>query len=212
MTVRNPFVPRQVLLAVLVAGLVFSLSAVAGDKAVDNAKGAPPVMDEQTKQMMEMMEKLGAPGSQHVDLMKYSGKWKTTNKSWMSPGDPVVTNGISTYKPILGGRFLMEEYKGTFMDKPFEGFGITGYDNQKKEYVNIWMDNLGTMVMIARGNMDASGKVLTMNTEWEDPSGQKSLVRMVTTNQDPNTKIFEMFTTREGQEVKEMEITYARKK
>ena len=213
MTVRNRFTPMRVLPAVLVALLVLSLSAAAGEKAAHKAKGAAPAMDEQTRQMMEMMEKMGAPGPEHAELMKLAGKWKTTNKSWMSPGDPVVTQGTVTYKPLLGGRFLMEEYKGTFMDKPFEGVGITGYDNMKKEYFNVWMDSLGTMVVVARGNMDASGKVLTMNAEFEEPAtGEKTPMRMVTTTLDPNSKKFELYGTHDGQEAKQMEINYTRAK
>jgi len=112
---------------------------------------------------------------------------------------------------MLGGRFLMEEYKGSFMDQPFEGFSVTGYDNTKKEYVNVWMDNMGTMMVISRGTMDPAGKVLTMNSVWEDPtSGESSPIRMVTTFVDANTKKFEMYGTHDGQEAKQMEITYTR--
>ena len=215
MTVRNVSVTKRVLLSLVVAGLAMSLAVLAADKPVEKGKApaAAPAMDEQMKQMMEMMEKMGTPGPQHADLMKLAGKWKVVTKSWMGPGDPMVTEGTAAYKPVLGGRFLMEEVHGVFMDKPFEGMGLTGYDNQHKEYVGTWMDNMGTMIMTSHGSMDASGKVLTMTSEFDDPAtGQKSPVRMVTTFMDPNTKKFEMFENHGGQEVRSMEITYTRAK
>ena len=202
---------RMVFAGMLAAALALSAMALAAEKAA-STKAAAPAVPPEMQQMMEMMEKMGAPGPQHAELMKAAGKWKTVTKMWMGPGEPTVTEGVCTSKPTLGGRFLMDEFKGTFMNKPFEGMGFTGYDNQHKEYVGVWFDTMTTNAMISRGTMDASGKVLTMTTEMEDPSGNKAPVRMVTTFVDANTHRFEMFENHDGQEVRSMEITYTRMK
>ena len=38
-----------------------------------------------------------------------------------------------------------------------------GYDKLKEKYVNLWIDDMSTMVMIAEGTADSSGKVITVN-------------------------------------------------
>jgi hypothetical protein len=211
MSVWSVSLSKRWLMGILLAVIAFSPAALAADTPAGKSQ-APPTKA-QMDEMMAALEKMAAPGPQHTELMKNAGNWNAVIKSWMSPGDPVVTKGSATYKPILGGRFLMEDYKGIMMDKPFEGFGITGYDNTKKEYINVWMDSLGTMMIFGRGTMDASGKVLTMNSQWEDPvTGETASMRMVTTFVDANTKKFEMYGTHGGQETKEMEITYTRAK
>ena len=203
---------RLFLAGILAAAMVIPALALAAEKPA-STKSAAPAVPPEMQQMMERMEKMGAPGPQHAELMKGAGKWKAVTKIWMGPGEPTVTEGVSTSKPMLGGRFLMDEFKGTFMDKPFEGMGFTGYDNQHKEYVAVWFDTMTTNAMISRGTMDASGKVLTMTSEMEDPTtGQKAPIRMVTTFMDANTHRFEMFENHDGQEVKSMEITYTRMK
>jgi hypothetical protein len=202
----------MVFAGMLAAAMVIPAMALAAEKPA-STKAAAPAVPPEMQQMMEMMEKLGAPGPQHAELMKGAGKWKAVTKTWMGPGDPVVTEGVSMSKATLGGRFLMDEYKGTFMSKPFEGVGLTGYDNQRKEYIGFWFDTMSTHAMTSRGSMDASGKVLTMMSEFEDPgTGEKAPVKMVTTFVDPNTRRFEMYENQGGQEVKSMEITYTRMK
>src|SRR5262249_52979692 len=89
------------------------------------AKAAPMSED----QMMAEMMKLATPGPYHEMLKKFAGSWKTETKMWMGPGEPQVSEGTAEASMILGGRFLKQEAKGNFMGQPFEGFGLTGYDN-----------------------------------------------------------------------------------
>jgi uncharacterized protein DUF1579 len=211
MRMQNVSTLKRWLMGIAVVTSVLSLSAIAADTPA--GKSQTPPSKAQMDEMMAAWEKMAAPGPQHAELMKNAGSWNGVIKSWMSPGDPVVTKGSATYKPILGGRFLMEEYKGIMMDKPFEGFAITGYDNTKKEYINVWMDSMGTMMIFGRGTMDPSGKILTMTSQWEDPFTDEVVsMKMVTTFVDANTKKLEMYGTHGGQEAKEMEITYTRAK
>jgi hypothetical protein len=197
------------LAAWLVAGsLILAPAALAAEKPADK-----PAMDPEMAKQMEAWAKIAAPGTQHAEMVKSVGKWKTTIKSWMAPGEPTVTEGSSTCTALLGGRFLQEEFKGTFGEGPFEGFGLTGYDNQHQEYVGTWMDSMGTGIMMTRGKMDPTGKILTMTAEYDDPiTGKKVPMRMVTRHVDADTRVFEMYGMQEGKEVKQMEITYKRAK
>ena len=44
----------------------------------------------------------------------------------------------------MGGRYLHGMFKGTAMGQPFEGASVSGYDNTKKKYFNVWVDSMST--------------------------------------------------------------------
>src|SRR5205085_6861885 len=142
---------RGALLAVtaaLAAAPVFAAEATL-TKAEGDAKSATPggAMDPQMAEMMKM----AAPGPQHLALKPIVGKWKVSTKSYMAPGEPTVSEGSCTNSMILGGRFVQQIVKSTMMGMPFEGMGITGYDNMQKMYTFTWLDNMGTQTMSGTG-------------------------------------------------------------
>jgi len=195
-----------------VCGLLGCCLTLAGTAlaAEQKSAGAGPQPSEQ--EMMEAMTRLATPGPAHAALKALAGSWKTSVKAWTGPGDPMVSEGTSESALVLGGRFLKEEYHGSFMGQPFEGFGITGYDNAEKKYVSAWADTMGTRILVQSGEADPSGRVMTFHGTWEDPvTGKKSPTRMVTHVVDDNTHTFTMYSNYTGQEVKEMEITYTRR-
>src|SRR5205809_928011 len=88
------------------------------------------------KAAMDMMMKMGAPGDQHKWLSSFEGNWNIAVKSWMDPAKPPQeSTGTCESKMVLGGRFLHQECTGSMMGMPFNGMGITGYDNMKKKYI-----------------------------------------------------------------------------
>jgi hypothetical protein len=133
----------------------------------------------------------------------------------MAPGAPAQeSTGTSDFKPIMGGRFVQETSKGMFMGQPFEGMGVTGYDNVKKKYVENWVDSMGTMMEQLEGTADASGKNITMTSEIIDPMSGKKVKHRAIMHLDSDTKrTFEMFGPPPGggKEYKMMEITYTKK-
>ncbi len=165
------------------------------------------------EEMMAAMAKLATPGPMH-DLMKpMMGSWKTTNRSWMTAGEPVVTEGTCENTWIMGNRYMQSEYKGVFDGKPFEGMGLMGYDNQLKEFVSVWCDDMGTGLMMSDGSADPSGKVFTMMSKVPDPvTGKPMNLKMVTKVIDENQHTTSMLSMRGGKEHLDMEITYTRMK
>jgi hypothetical protein len=176
--------------------------------AATSAQTAAPAMDPTMKAQMEQMEKLAQPGAEHAWLKTMEGKWKAVTKSWMGPGDPVVTEGTSDNQMVLGGRYLQSHYVGSMMGKPFEGWGLTGFDNTKKQYSSFWVDNASTAMMVSSGTM--SGKDLTTTTMMDGPDGKPTQVRMVTSVLDDKTHTFTMYVPQGGKDQKWMEITYTR--
>ena len=173
--------------------------------------------EQQSGEDQEMMKKWMAyatPGPEHAFLKHYVGEWETQIKSWMKPGqEPSVSKGEAKGKLILGGRYLKVAHKGTVMGMPFEGFAISGYDNFKKEYLSTWMDNMGTGIMLSHGTVDAAGKILTELSEVDDIfTGNKVRTRSVTTIVNADKIVMEMYMGPEGNEFKNMEAVYIRKK
>jgi hypothetical protein len=162
--------------------------------------------------MAEMM-KYANPGPMHTLLDPLVGTWKTVNKSWMGPGEPVVSEGTCERTWLLGGRFLQSKYSGMMEGMPFEGMEILGYDTKKKEYTSVWIDNMGTMMSVGSGQADQAGKVFTMTSTFDDPvSGKPVPFKMVTKVVDNNSHVFTMIGTRDGKDHTEMEIAYTRVK
>lgn len=163
--------------------------------------------------MMEVYAKLATPGPPHKLLGSMVGTWQTVTKSWMEPQKPPIeSTGTCEQKMVLDGRFLHQKCTGDFMGSPFTGIGVTGYDNNTKKYVSIWMDTMGTGIYFFEGTASEDGKTITQKSQYDDPIEGPMELRSVSKIVDNNTEIFEMYGTgKSGQERKMMEITYTRK-
>ena len=167
---------------------------------------------DQDQAMAEMM-KYSMPGPAHEVLKPMAGDFKAVVKMWQGAGEPQASAGACRNTWVLGGRFLQSDYKGDFMGQTFEGLGFTGYDNMKKQYIGLWMDTMGTMVMISTGTADAASKAITMNSTMDDPTTGKAMpLRSVTKIIDDNQHVYSMYGAYEGKEQLMMEITYTRAK
>ena len=171
----------------------------------EKPKGTEP----QSEEAMEAYMKLATPGEHHEHLGRLVGNWDYTLKMWEpgGNGEPMETAGTMESNWILGGRFVQYKYEGTFMDQPFVGVGLDGYDNGKQEYTGVWMDTMSTFIMSSAGKCDGRGKVRTMLSESVDPSsGQPMKSKWVTTVLDKNSFKSEAFLLLPSGEFKNFEL------
>jgi hypothetical protein len=193
--------------------LVFAASTAfaKGDKKPAETKKQPSPQEQQMAQMMAEMEKLATPGAEHKMLQDEVGMWTTQSKFWMEPGKPPQeTSGTAETKTILGGRFVEEHVTSMMMGKPFEGIGLTGYDNSKKKFIVTWMDSMGTMMIYAEGTGDA--KVRTFMGEETLPDGKKRPFKWVMKFDSPTKHSMEMWGPgMDGKDTKQMEVVYTKK-
>ncbi|MCG3193024.1 MAG: hypothetical protein DIJKHBIC_02273 [Thermoanaerobaculia bacterium] len=195
---------------------ILAVSASAQEKqdkkpAAGDQKAAAPDKDAAMKAWMDYM----TPGAPHKGFEKMVGKWTVKVKAQMDPGQPAEeSEGSAEFSVIMGGRYMEEKFEGKMMGQPFEGRGITAYDNGKKKYVSVWIDSSMTGVMTMTGTMDPAGKVLTSTGDMYDPATKKSSkVKGVMTAVDPDTARFEMWMPgKDGKLWKGLEMTYTRKK
>lgn len=194
---------------VVVTALSMLLASVVPVAASD--KDHAQHMDEQA--MMEEMIKLATPGAPHAHLMALAGSWTVKAKEWMAPGaPPTESTGTVEMRSLLGGRFLQQDFTGTMMGQPYQGHGITGYDNHRKKYVSIWMDSMSTAPFIMEGAASADGKTITLHGSHDMPGGGSMTHRAVWISPDANHQTFEMYGAHgQEKEEKEMELVYTRK-
>ena len=189
------------------ATLFVSAAALAAD--------APPQMSAEQKAMMEKMVKAATPGAPHAALAKMAGEWSCTVKYQMDPSQPwQESQSTAIVTALMDGRYIQEVDSGQMNGMPFNGMGVTGFDNVSGKYVSTWIDNMGTGIMTSLGTADEGGKVIRWNATMNDPvTGKPSKSRMVTTLIDDNHHTFEMFGTPPGakKEMKVMTIDYVRK-
>ena len=179
-------------------------------RAADPASSATP------NPAMEQAMKLGSPGAAHRALDPLVGHFNATIRTWMKPGDPpMVSKGVSDNSWILDGRFVKQDYKGDWNGQPFQGLGLTGYDNLRAEYQSMWIDNMDTGMMTATGNFDATNSTLKQEGHFSCPiTGEKdrwyrSELKIVNKDQQVYSSYGKDPT---GKEFKGMEIVYTRAK
>lgn len=196
------------------AYLALAVASVATLGLAEEAPQQPPMSPEE-QAMMERWTAFMTPGAAHKLLDSRVGTWDFTVKMWMAPGAPPdESKGTSETRWIMGGRYIEDVTLGEFQGQPFEGRGITGYDNLKKKYVSLWFDSMGTGLMTGEGTYDAASKTFHYLSTGSDPmTGTTKTVRLVDKILGPDSFINEMYDTGpDGKEFKSMEITYTRKK
>ncbi len=199
-------------LASLLVSMIVCAVAAAQDKPPVGTAGS---MSAGEKAMMDAMAKAATPGPNHEMLASIVGDWTYTSRMWMNPGaSPTESKGTVTYTALLGGRFVQGQYRGDMMGMPFEGLGLMGYDNTAGQFQASWVDNMGTSITYLTGQYDAANKTYTFTGQEDDPvnPGAKINVREVVRVVSPDSHVMEWYETRNGREVKMMEVSYSRAK
>ncbi len=192
---------KSLILAVPLALALVAFQGQDSRPASQPAGGVPQELDMQ-KYMAEMM-KLATPGKEHKALSAMAGEWAVTTKYRMGPDAPWQEGkATSTYTSMLGGRWVLQEYKGGFAGMPFEGIQILGYDKLHKRYVSSWRDSFSTWAVHSRGSASEDGKTITLNGTMVDlltPKGRpmKTVIKIVSDKEQH----FEMYDTIAGKDV-----------
>ena len=194
------------------AGLMTASRGLAEDKPA--AAGAKPG-EANAEEMMKKQQEYSTPGVGHKVLDPLVGEWEVQMRFWMSGSDGPATESKGTAKTqwTLGGRYLQEDFSGEMMQQPFQGHGVTAYDNFKKKYISTWIDTMSTGIFISEGSADDGGKVLTFVGKMDDPmTGQKDktakyIIRIL----GPDKHVMEMHDLSLGEKSKMFELTYTRK-
>jgi len=168
--------------------------------------------DEMSADQKAWMEYM-TPGPMHEMMTESVGEWKTKTTFWMDPaGEPMETEGTAKFEMILGGRYMKSTHKGMVMGMPFTGIMLQAYDNATKEFIAIWIDNLGTGMSVSKGTYDEGTRILNFTGTMIDPASGKELnYRQTVQLTDDNHQVVEMFIQENGKEFKNMVIELTKK-
>ena len=164
-------------------------------------------------EMMATWMKYAQPTDKHKFLERLAGKWNAQTKIWMQPdAPPMESTGVCENTMMMGGRYLQCAYSGEMMGQRFEGQAIDGYDNYNERYRGIWIDNMGTAMMVFEGQADDEGNVRTMNCKFNDMmTGQQTEMKSVTTIVSESEHRYESWRIApDGSSFRNMEIIYTR--
>ncbi len=152
------------------------------------------------------------PGPMHEMMAASVGEWKSKNTFWMDPaGEPMVSEGTVKFEMILGGRYLKSTHSGMVMGMPFTGINLQAFDNATKEFVAVWIDNLGTGLSVSNGTYDEGTKTLNSTGTMVDPmSGKEMNYRQTIQLIDDNHQVMEMFMYSNGKEYTNMIVELTR--
>jgi hypothetical protein len=199
---------NHLLSRVLIGSLALTLPLLAQE-----TKAKAPTAEQQA--MMQAWQKAATPGPNHQLLASLTGQWAFSTKMWMEPGAPPESStGTAVYTPLMDGRYIQGEYKGTFGGMAFQGLGLTGYDNVAQHFTATWADNMGTSIMLMTGHYDPATKTFTYLGDMDDmmKPGVKVKVRQNVKILSDDSHVMDWYETRGGKEVKTMEIAYTRQK
>ena len=165
--------------------------------------------EEAQKIWMEYM----TPGWAHELLASHVGEWKSVTTYWVDPSAPPQTmEGTSKNEMIMGGRYLKSTHSGVMMGMPFEGMSLEGYDNAKKEFTSVWIDNFGTGTSISTGKYDKeANSIIYTGTVYEPMQGKDVTIKEIIKYIDKDHHTIEMYSVMDDQEVKTMQIEFTRK-
>jgi hypothetical protein len=195
---------------VTVAALV-GATFVATRAVYSQEKGEAP-KEPTPEEIMKIMAERAALAPEHAELARAAGEWEGDVVHWVGGPEPVKSKGSASSRLMVGGRLLVTEFRGEMMGQKFEGFAIEGYDKNKKEWFNVWVDSMDTGHMRSTGKTSPEG-VRTYVSEMCDWGMGPMKMRMTNEWKDSDTMEMVGFCSdASGAEQKVMQIVYKRKK
>ncbi|HKZ05524.1 MAG TPA: DUF1579 domain-containing protein [Methylomirabilota bacterium] len=116
------------------------------------------------------------PQKEHAWLRKLVGEWTYEGEATAEPGKPPERfKGTETMRAI-GELWIQGESKGEMPGGGAATMIITlGYDPAKQRFVGTWVGSMMAHLWVYEGELDAAGKVLTLNSEGPSMAGDGSV-------------------------------------
>jgi hypothetical protein len=154
------------------------------------------------------------PRKEHEWLQQLVGEWETEGEALVEPGKPPVKTKGSESGRSLGAFWVVLENKAEFMGTPFTGILSLGFNPEAGKFVGTWIDSMTSTLWTYQGTLDASGKILTLETEGPSPGdpGKKSRYREVIEVKEKDHKVLASSVEKDGAWTTFVTMHYRRKK
>jgi hypothetical protein len=103
----------------------------------------------------------------HALLATFVGDWVGTTRTWFTPDGLVdESETAGTVRSVLGGRFVVHEYRGSLVGEEMEGRATLGFDLARNRFVCAWVDSAhnGTAVMLSEGEAEVTEDVSVLGS------------------------------------------------
>lgn len=100
--------------------------------------------------------RFAAPGPQHERLGALVGDWDIELQLQLPGTEPETTKGRGRAGDVLGGRYLVVEFRVPVRGVPMDGLYLFGYDRLRDLWSASWRDSLSTWSIEAFGTQDPS--------------------------------------------------------
>lgn len=112
---------------------------------------------------------------EHRWLQKLVGEWTMEGEAW-EPGKPLVKSSGSESVRSVGDIWVLGEGQVEgHGDSPATTMITLGYDPQRERFVGTWVGSMMTQLWVYEGTLDATGRVLTLETEGPSMAGDGKL-------------------------------------
>ncbi|MEM6818913.1 MAG: DUF1579 family protein [Pseudomonadota bacterium] len=164
-------------------------------------------------EMMAVMMAAAKINEPHKQFAEAVGTWDAVMAFYMGPdAEPLKTTMVVERSVELGGRVMVDHWRGDMMGAPFEGISRTGYDNVKQQYWSTWTDNMSTSVLMMRGEIDSETGALVMTGEAFNPmTKQPYISRSVGKTVSPGVEEMQMYEDHGDGEYLSMSFTITKR-
>lgn len=116
------------------------------------------------------------PQKEHAWLLQLIGEWQYEGECTPGPDHPPMKTGGSETARGIGPLWLQIEQQGPMPDgQPMTAIITLGYDPQKQAFVGTFIASMMSMIWEYVGQLDASGKVLTLDSRGPSMAGDGGL-------------------------------------
>ncbi len=123
------------------------------------------------------------------------------------------SSGTSTFSPVLGGRFILENSKDVVFGRPVEGLRIYGYNDATKQYEMARMYTMSTGITMMNGTSSDGGKTIEYAGEtYSAGMGDMPLYARLHWDSENQFTVTMSTTGKDGKQVPFQETIYTREK
>lgn len=101
---------------------------------------------------------------EHAFLKNFVGTWEGTNECKLGPDDTTKCQASLTAR-LLGEHWMVADVTCSMPEGKMTGLLTVGYDPAKKKYVGTWVDSAFNHLWKYEGEVDKSGKKLSLYAE-----------------------------------------------
>ncbi|EMY77594.1 PF07617 family protein [Leptospira weilii serovar Ranarum str. ICFT] len=162
-----------------------------------------------SKEKFELSKREGI----HKELESLVGNWKGVGQMMFEEGKITDESPIAgTMKLVLGGRFILHEYKGSYAGEPLEGIAIYGYHIDKKRYESAWIESfgMGTGILFSEVISGATERSFTGHYGGETPETRWGWKTSIEKDGNDKLTIFSQNLRPNGEKAGGVRILYER--